>query len=227
MELAMRKLTIILFVITILSTQIFAQRWGANVSGGYSFTVGEFKDYYNNGFHGSGAVFYNLGKDLQISLITGYSKWDLKKDYFAQKWSEEYPNEVVDVEAPVTAIPLVLGFKYFVLTSRKIKPYFMFAAGMHFLTTELSGTRTIYIQGVPVAEEDVSREKESFNETTIGFGLGLVFPFSKKVAVDVNWKYNIMNDSQAIQAIDNPADVSIQERTLSYISLMVGIDYTF
>lgn len=225
----MKKSLIVICVLFLFVSNISAQKWGVNASAGYSFTVGEFSDYYNNGFHGSAAGFYNLTNGAQVSLITGYSRWSLNGDFFNEKWAEQNPLQTVDVEAPVTAIPLLIGFKYYINLSRKVKPYFLFAGGINFLTTELSGTLDFYTpDGHKIRTEEIKREKESFTETTIGLGLGVAFKLNKKMWLDFDWKYNLMNDSKAIQSPENdPTDSTIKERTLSYISFMVGIDYTF
>jgi len=219
----MKKL--LLLILFVCSTLIVGQgKYGINVSGGISFPTGDFSDYYQSGFHGSIAFSYNMNPAIQLSLITGYSRWDIDEDKFKSFWSESQELGELSAEGNITAIPLLLSFKYSILSSKKFRPYFQFAAGAHFLTSKLEGSvRIDAATTIPLENEDISR-----TETTINLGIGTAIKLSKMIWLDLNGRYNLMNDSEAIQSPDNDfSDTSLKSRTLQYLSFMAGIEIYF
>lgn len=214
-----------IFIFLLFPALLFGQsKFGLTISGGTSFPTGEFSDYYQSGFHGSIAFNYNLNPLIQLSLVTGYSRWDIDEEKFKSLWKEVSDIGELSAEGNITAVPLLISFKYFWPVSKKFKPYFQFAGGIHFMSSKLEGSVKVdAATTLPIESEDISR-----TETTLNFGVGTLIMLSKTIWLDLNGKLNIMNDSDAIQSPDNDfSGTSLKSRTLQYVSLMAGVDIFF
>jgi opacity protein-like surface antigen len=216
------SLLIILLVSVFTSISLSQNKFGINISGGYTMLLGDFKEYYNNSFMGTGSAFMDL-KSMQISLASGYTVWNSDKEAQQKLWEEQGGEGTLDLEAPATAIPLMLNIKYYLGKMKKVKPYILLAGGVNFITVEYTGQ--LLNDDLPGGVLDID-QSDSFSETTLALGIGAAFPVSKKASIDLNIKYNIMNDSEVIGS-PGAEEQSLDARTLSFISLMVGVDYTF
>ncbi len=210
----------ILFFILFISIGIQAQKFSASVNAGPAFPTGDFSELWNAGFEGNVLIGYKLQSNIDLILYTGYARWGFNNEGFNELQGSQV---TFNLDVPLTSIPLLVGAKYYLGTD-DIKPYTFIYAGVFFLEYTLSGSYTINntkFNITPITEKET--------ETGLAAGAGLLYRISPAINLDVNAKFNLINDTDAIKEAQNQgvAPGGAGATTSTYFSVSAGVQILF
>ncbi len=177
----MKKLLVysFLFIATLINAQ---SGLGLNVNAGIASPGGDFGDVYNMGFGGNAGLTYDLNESIQLSASAGYYTFAFNNEFYSDLLKEAGFNITVDVDAPISIIPLMVGGKYFFSVS-DFKPYVSAIVGLHIIS--VSGN-SVNLGGTNF---DIS---QSATETkgAWGIGVGFLYKVAPKIFLNLDAKMN-------------------------------------
>ena len=213
----------LLIVIVLLGTSIdFAQKsYGSDLSATIAIPTGPNSEYYKLGYGAIGGFYYEMESNWRFGLTLGFIRFGVDggavNDYFQTLGQEGY----TDVTGSISTIPILFSAKYLFPTSSG-KLYAVIEAGVYTYWTKLKGsiTYTGSIPGVTPIDKSEFSSEAGFN-----LGLGALFPLSKDISLDINARYNFIQNSQTIK-IDYYSD----ERKIGsshFINFGIGANWNF
>lgn len=218
----MKKLLMFIILSFSLISTCFAQ-FGVGATGYTSIPSGEFSDFYNAGFGGSGRITYFLHNDKQVYFNVGYHQWKFDNSKFNKWFKNNGGVGEFDLDAPVTAIPLLIGLKYIVADFSNLKTYIDVSAGYYLIKAETSGEYKNNGQSL-----DVGDESENFEELALGIGAGIMIPLAKKLNADIGVKVDFITDSEAVKSsLSDETKDYYKEKNVTTFLIFAGVSYQF
>ncbi|MCF6269396.1 MAG: hypothetical protein L3J41_06790 [Melioribacteraceae bacterium] len=225
----MKNLKYYVFIIAAFFAVTVNAQYGINVKGGAYIPYGEFADRYTTGVGGELTFVFVTNPNFEFGFTTGYSRYSADKDALHQSLMEDLEDllgqmnidAIINVEAPLNIIPLVLNIKY-LFGSKKFKPYLCFEGGLFFY--ELTTKGNVEVVNGPTI--DIQEYTEQSNSTMLGIGGGMQFRLTKKIFFDISAKWSIMNNIRLVEADVNEEKKGI-DKTVQTIGLLGGFSYYF
>lgn len=225
----MKMKVLIFIIVSLFSLTTIRAQIGAAANAGVYFPVGVLSNSYNTGYGGEASFIYRFNRNFEIALVGGMSVLQADEENLKNRLLEEIEdineeiniNAEIDVKAPLNLYPLVFSIKY-LYGKKKFKPYFFFEGGIFFYDIVYAGSIRI-INGPEIALPE-SIEKES--STTLAVGGGFLSSLTKKLFLDVNAKWGIMNNIKLVEA-DSNEELRGIDKTVQTISLSAGLNYYF
>ncbi len=215
------KKIFLFFLLAVLSVSTNAQeKYGMNLKFGVGVPMLNFSDIYDGNISAEVGLLMPFSENLQFTLNTGYYKWNLNNTKF-NCVNENTQVEYYDIEAPIDAFPLIIGFRYKLLDA-KAMPYLIGQFGFYYYTQKLSGSYVQNGQTYPAPEMD-----NSGFSTIFAFGFGLAYPFSEKVHFDAAAKFNGALKSQKVDVPDDNNGLNSASNVTYFLTLMAGINIYF
>lgn len=210
----MKKVITILFILVFTVSVNAQSKFSLGIDGGLASPSGDVGDIYDSGFGLRISGHYPLSTNLSLFGSVGYYTWQFKQDYF-----DDLTGGTVDVEvdAPLTNIPIVVGANYF-LSSGKFKPYLSLELGLHMLSVD---SPTISAQGQTIETESASESGAGW-----GIGAGFLYEFSPSLSLDVIAKFNGNNhEFSQTSSSSNGGSVSSSSSssTMTYLTISGGV----
>ena len=213
----------ILFIIVLLSTSLIAQKgqYGFAVSGGMNIPTGDFANFYNTAFGGFGGIFYNFSETGRVSAIIGYNSWAVDLDAVNENLTNSGNKGKYNLEAPVSAIPILIGIKFFLKTKMTFTPYIMAEGGIYKITREVYGQ---YINGDGAATP-LTPQSDRTNDGAFNVGFGIEYPINETINFDINAKYHYILNKDTYNLGD--AGYASSYSAISFISINAGLNIFF
>ena len=161
----MKKILLLLIVLLISSTALFAQRPGISIGGNAVFPIGDWSEIASTGFGGSATYEHPLGKNIMGVIYSGYTYFDGSTEGFS--W---------------TMIPLLAGAKIYF--TPKQDWYIAALLGANFVTADFSITLL----------NEIIEGSESTTEFAGNVNFGYEIKTSEKGAVDISAGYVYINE---------------------------------
>lgn len=212
------KNIIYLLLLIFYSSTIAQQGKIFDVKVGTSIPIIKFGELYTPGFSSSIGYLYSFSNSTQVSLRTGFSVIPFDNEKYNAKNADFENGESFGLEAPIKIIPFSLGIRY-LLSDKKIKPYFEGAIGFYYYYQKLTGT---YIQNGQIV--NAPEMKESAFSTMFNLGLGFIYPLSEDIDFDFSGKFNGYINANAVSSNGQSSSVKSSSRTLYSISILAGIN---
>lgn len=217
----MKRLHLIVLLLISITTLSTAQsKFGAGINAGIALPNGDFGDVYNLGFGGGASLTYDLTQEWQLLASAGYYRFSFNDDFFNDFLKSIGVNETVDVEAPLSLIPIMVGGRYF-FSQGDFKPYATAIAGIHIMS---------------VSAEDVNIGGQAYEVNTTetqtkgawGIGLGFLYKVAPKIYLNVDAKFN-GNSSEVTQTTSSQeGDTTVEESsssTTTFITISAGVQF--
>lgn len=194
----------------------------ASIAGGAALPSDEFSDFYSNGYGGEATFGYQVNPGIQLTLTAGLNSWTVKNDHLNSLLERDGIPATVELDAPLSVYPVVVGVKYFPV-SMGIRPFFSLFAGLHVLHMQTSGTVTVQNIVFPLE----SRSK-TWSEFGFGIAFGLSVPLGKRVSIDALGKYNAVDQTEVnLLEEQDPGTGVITMRAVRYFTVFAGLTYAF
>lgn len=213
----MRKIVVVLLLSV--TSVMFAQdksKLSTTLNAGLAFPSGDFGNVYNTGFGGELSIAYNLEWNSQLYASLGYSHWSINNDNLNN--NSTAPG-IYDVKAPVTALPVLLGVRWF-WQQENFAPYLLIEGGIYNYSLEVSGTYTNNGTVTIIRPKD-----ETYRESSFNIGLGGIWQLNDDVDLDIKARYHFVSSSKKYNLGDGAYDAEFN--TSKFISLMAGIVFNF
>lgn len=228
------KMRVLVFVISsIFSFAPLAAQIGLGANAGVYFPITEFGKAYNTGYGGEGSFIYRFNPSFEVALVSGISSYNVDEDELISRLKEqladaELPEGIkkdaeISVEAPLNIYPLVLSIRY-LYGKKKFKPYFFFEGGVFFYDVTYKGY--IYHKEYPSYSKDLSEQVVKENSTTLALGGGFLSSLTKKLFLNVEAKWSVINNIKLVEA-DKDEVLRGVDKTVQTISLTAGLNYYF
>jgi len=213
----------IITIIIFLSATVFAQKgqYGFTIEGGMNFPTGDFNNFYNPEFGGFGGLFYNFSDAGRVTATVGYNGWSLDLDALNQSAKENGNTGSYNIEAPISAIPILINVKYFLRSSSQITPYIMLEGGIYKITREIYGQ---YIDENNNSDK-ITPQTDNSTDGSINLGMGIEYPINEIMNFNFSARYHfILNKS-----VHNLGDYgySAEYSTNNFFSLSAGLNIFF
>jgi hypothetical protein len=213
----------ILLIILLLATSLFAQKaqYGFTVSGGMSFPTDDFTNFYNASFGGFGGVFYNFSETGRVSATIGYNGWSVDLDALNENLANSGNTGKYNLEAPISAIPILIGVKFFFKTKMSFTPYVMAEGGIYKITREVYG-QYINEDGSSIA---LTPQSEKSTDGALNIGFGIEYPINETMNFDINASYHYILNKDVYNLGD--AGYASSYSTTNFISINAGLNIFF
>lgn len=214
----MKKLFLLVLLISLTTLSTAQSKFGAGINAGIASPGGDFGDIYNMGFGGNASLTYDLTPDWQLSASAGYYRFGFNDDLFNDMLKEMGVNETVDVEAPLSIIPIMVGGKYFFAQS-DFKPYASVNIGLHIMS---------------VSADDVNIGGQSYDVKTTetqtkgawAVGLGFLYKVAPKIYLNLDAKFNGNSAEVSQTTTYQEGDTTVEESstsTTTFITVSAGV----
>lgn len=220
----MKKVLYSMLIVLLTSSMFYAQgKFGLGVYGGLVSPTGDMGDLYKAGFGANASLSYNISESFQLTLSPGYYHFSFNSDFFNDELKAQGIDQTVDVDAPLTIIPVMAGAKYF-FANGKFKPYVSAEVGLHFVTLT---AKSVTIGGV---KQDVGQDT---TDTKSGWGVGVGFQYevSPKVSIEVAGKFNgtaVEFGHEKSATVGSTYSYSESSKsTGTFFSVMAGVHFAF
>jgi len=216
----MKKIILVFMIIT---TSLFAQKgeYGFLIEGGMNFPAGDFNNYYNSSFGGSGGIFYNFSETGRVSATIGYNSWAIDLDALNEDVKDNGNTGSYNIEAPITAIPILINVKYFLKTEMSFTPFLLAEGGIYKITREVYG-KYIYEDGSSLS---VTPQYDKTTNGSLNVGFGFEFPINEVMNFDVIARYHYLLSEKSYNLGD--AGYASSYSTISFVSVAAGINIFF
>ena len=218
----MKKGALLLFFILFISFSTKAQSgFSISAAGVYSIPTSDFKNLYNSGGGGFGAISYMAQLNTQVLISVGYIQWKVNNDAVNDLLHKQGDTGTLNLNAPVTAIPVLVGLKYFIQSPQvSFRSFILLEAGIYLLSSKVGGT---YNDGVTTYTIPESTEK--FNEFALNAGIGMDIPLASKLDVELRTVFAFISDSQAGQATEKEAKAKNPgNKTVTFVNISAGLN---
>ena len=227
----MKNIITILIISLIFSTLTFSQSsYGSDLSATVAFPTGVNAEYFKTGYGAIGGFYYEMDSNWRIGLTLGFIYSGINGDevnnYF-QTLDQQQGS--VDINGSVSAIPILLSFKYMLPGGSSPRFYGIVEAGLYVYWTKADGTIT-YSGNAGSAPID---ESEFSSEPGFALGLGALFPVSKEISIDVNARYHFVRNSGTIKVqydYDNQGNYYPTEESVGsshFFNIGLGANWNF
>jgi opacity protein-like surface antigen len=214
----MKKYLLTTFCFLALTFSSFAQYgYGTELNGNILVPVGKNADDYNIGFGALVGFYYDMTENFRMALVLGYLRSSINEDNINGDFTSGGEQGNVDVSGGVGIIPAILSLRL-VSPGPGMRMYGLIEGGLYSYKTSISGTYTI---GSQVTEVD---ESEFRSEAGFAVGGGVLFPLQEELSLDVNVRYNWINDSEYSDVTTTDGTSLANSR---YLSLGVGVNWFF
>jgi len=217
-----RILAVTLALLLLRSSGLAESRFTASIAGGAALPADEFHDFYSNGYGGQASFGYQINPGIQLTLTAGLNTWSVKNDHLNSLLEQEGIPATIELDAPLSVYPFVIGVKYFPV-SKGIRPFFTLFAGLHLLHLQTSGTVTVQNNPFPLE----SRSK-TWSEFGFGIEFGLTVPLGKRLSLEALGKYNAVDQTE-VQLLEegDPGTGVITMKAVRYFNIFAGLSYAF
>jgi Outer membrane protein beta-barrel domain len=226
----------LLFTFCLVSVANAQSDFAIGVNGGLSLPVGQFTEFYQSGYGGSGQFMYNVSEQFMVVFTVGYNKWNVDQDAVNNKVKQSgNENDITfNLNSNLNVIPLYLGVRYY-LSKGKHRPFFSIDFGGYSYNFKLAGDVIVKFPGDDLPDITVPLEDrtETGTETALALGIGYFYKMSKHFYLEFNSKYNVLTDASTInnpgQIYDpeDPTSVYGVKGTIAFFSIVAGITYRF
>ena len=208
-------LTLLIFVSVITNAQ---GKLSLGFNGGLSSPGGDFGDIYKGGFGASGILSYNLSDNILLSGSVGY--YSMNVDNEKIKSLTEGSGDDINVDAPLTIIPIMAGAKYLFATGQ-FMPYVSLELGVHSMSINeasavINGEKMIFAKSV------------SQTKTAWALGGGAYVNLSDNLALEISAKYNgngAEAEKSSITTSGNTVTTESSSSTLTFLTIFAGINF--
>jgi hypothetical protein len=220
-----RALPLILAVLLLTGPALAENKFTASIAAGAALPSEEFSDFYNNGYGGEASFGYQINPGIQLTLTAGMNRWSVNNDHLNNLLEQQGIPATIDLEAPLTVYPFVVGVKYVPL-SKGIRPFFTLFAGLHLLNLETSGTITI--QNIQSITSPLESRSKTWSEFGFGIEVGLTVPLGKRLALEASGKYTAV-DQTTVELLqeEDPGTGLITLNAIRYFNVFAGLSYAF
>ncbi|MGB2958385.1 MAG: outer membrane beta-barrel protein [Bacteroidota bacterium] len=219
----MIRILIAIFAALLLTSSGSAEnKFTANIAGGAAIPIDEFSDFFNNGYGGQATFGYQINPGIQLTLTGGLNAWTVNNDHLNSLLEQQGIRATINLDAPFSVYPVVVGVKYLPLT-KGIRPFFTLFAGLHILHLQTSGTVTVQNIVFPLE----SRSK-TWSEFGFGIEFGLTVPLGKRLSLEAMGKYNAVDQTEVeLLQEDDPGTGLITMNAVRYFNVFAGLSYAF
>lgn len=155
-----------------------------------------------------GAVFYEILDSVQLSLLSGFNKWENSSGIGGNKFK---------------SIPLFAGIKHS-FPLGVFSPYLAAELGLHFITREFIFqvyTPSERFEGLYQLVSSVAKT-ESVSKFAFRFGFGSAVAISSRLGADLNIRYNNISYDYIFNY--NPSALNSSEK-LDFYSFSIGLNF--
>lgn len=219
----MIRILIAIFAALLLTSSGSAEnKFTASIAGGAAIPIDEFSDFFNNGYGGQATFGYQINPGIQLTLTGGLNAWTVNNDHLNSLLEQQGIRATINLDAPFSVYPVVVGVKYLPLT-KGIRPFFTLFAGLHILHLQTSGTVTVQNIVFPLE----SRSK-TWSEFGFGIEFGLTVPLGKRLSLEAMGKYNAVDQTEVeLLQEDDPGTGLITMNAVRYFNVFAGLSYAF
>ena len=214
----MKNNLLIAFCFVTFTITSFAQYgYGTELNGNILLPIGKNADDYNIGFGALVGFYYDITENFRMALVLGYLRSGINEDNINGDFTSGGEQGNVNVSGGVGVIPAILSLRL-ISPGPGMRIYGLVEGGLYSYKTSISGTYTIGTQVTPVDESEFR------SEAGFAFGGGVLFPLQKELSLDVNVRYNWINDSE-YSGVTTTNGTSLANSR--YLSLGVGVNWFF
>jgi len=212
-----------IFILIIFTASLFAQEgeYGFTINGGMNFPTSDFANYYNASFGGFGGVFYNFSETGRVSATIRYNSWSLDLDALNEDVKNNGNTGSYNIEAPISAIPILINVKFFLKTEMSFTPYLLLEGGVYKITREVYG-KYINEDG---ASSSVTPRSDKTTDGSINLGLGIEYPINEIINLDISARYHYLLNEDVYNLGDYGYGSSYS--TINFISIYAGLNIFF
>ncbi|MCW8803457.1 MAG: porin family protein [Ignavibacteriaceae bacterium] len=212
-----RKLLIALCFLALTITSFAQYGYGTELNGNILVPVGKNADDYNIGFGALVGFYYDITENFRMALVLGYLRIGINENKINGDFTSGGEQGNVNVSGGVGVIPAILSLRL-VSPGPGMRIYGLVEGGLYSYNTSISGTYTIGSQVTQI------NESEFRSEAGFAFGGGVLFPLQEQLSLDVNVRYNWINDSEYSNVTTTNGTSLANSR---YLSLGVGVNWFF
>jgi len=212
-----RKLLIALCFLALTITSFAQYGYGTELNGNILVPVGKNADDYNIGFGALVGFYYDITENFRMALVLGYLRIGINENKINGDFTSGGEQGNVNVSGGVGVIPAILSLRL-VSPGPGMRIYGLVEGGLYSYNTSISGTYTIGSQVTQI------NESEFRSEAGFAFGGGVLFPLQEELLLDVNVRYNWINDSEYSNV---PTTNGTSLANSRYLSLGVGVNWFF
>ena len=217
------KMRNILLITTLMVSSILAQKgqYGFTINGGISFPAGNFANFYNASFGGFGGIFYNFIETGRVFATIGYNGWSVDLDAINEDLSNSGNTGKYNLEAPISAIPFLIGVKFFFKTKLDFTPYVLAEGGIYKISRE------VYGQYINEDGSSISLTPQSYetNDGALNIGFGIEYPINETMNFDINASYHYILNEEVYNL--GEAGHASSYSTINFISINAGLNIFF
>ncbi|NOX17179.1 MAG: porin family protein [Chlorobi bacterium] len=212
----MKKYTLLFLLIT--ATSFYSQeRFGAGISLGFSFPVGDWSKVYNPGFGGDFSFGYYLEDNLSLYASIGVTNWSLDNEKFN---GEVNAPGKFDLDGSVQALPVLIGLKW-IFMNEGFSPFILIEAGLYNYSVDIAGKYIDEDGDVSI----VSAINETFRESGFNFGLGFEKELEANLKLEIRGKYHLVSNGKTYDYGDGNNQYIVG--TNQFISFSAGVYFKF
>jgi hypothetical protein len=208
----------------------FCIAWAAPPSfaqGGYGSTfafdiappLGVFGESFKTGYGGHAEFFMESESYLRLYVNLGYARWKLDSEGVNKRYAAEGGTGTLEVDGHVSAFPLLVGAKL-LSPEGGMRFYGLLEVGVYLYSGTIEGQKIV--NGTPNANifEETSNTVAGAN-----LGVGLLFPVSKDLSLDLGGRYHFVKRDTyyTYSSSGNATPVS----TDKYFSVALGLTFAF
>jgi len=219
------KVFIIVSCIIILNSALTLgqKSYGSELSGTVAIPTGANSQFYKTGYGAIAGMYYEMESDWRIGLTVGFIRFGIDNNevnnYFQQYLDQ---NSTVDVNGSVSAIPVLVSFKY-LFPGPTTRFYAIIEGGLYTYWTKFRGN-IIYSDGSAAPLDN----SEFNSEVGFALGLGALFPVNDEISIDAGIRYHIIRNSGTIKVIyDKYNNGEEKVGTSNFLNISIGVNWNF
>lgn len=220
----MKLFRIVSCIILLSSTLTFSQKsYGSELSGTVAIPTGANSQFYKTGYGAIVGMYYEMESDWRIGLTLGFIRFGIDQNevnnYFQSNLGQ---NGTIDVNGSVSAIPVLVSFKY-LFPGPAARFYAVIEGGLYTYWSKYNGN-IIYSDGSAAPLDN----SEFNSEVGLALGLGALFPVNEEISIDAGVRYHIIRNSGTIKVIyDKYNNGEEKVGTSNFLNISIGANWNF
>lgn len=218
----MKQLFTIAAILILFSAEGICQNaYGSDLSAVLSSPTGTNAKFFKLGYGAVGGFYYEMESGWRFGLTLGFIRNGLNSTELNNHFQTLGQEGTLDVDGALNTIPILLSAKY-IFPGPSVRFYAIFEGGLYMYWYKADGSIT-YTGSSPGV---TPLEKSEFSsEPGFALGLGALFPVSKEVSVDANFRYHFVKSSGTIDVNYYTGEQSVG--TSHFLTFGVGANWYF
>jgi opacity protein-like surface antigen len=215
----MKQLVLVALLVTVSPTLTFSQlMYGTEATANVMIPTSSFSDAFGTGFGGTLGLFFDIEKNLRVTMSGGYLSSPVDESGVQKLYEEKGGTGTVVPTGSAKAIPLLLGLQF--ITPGPMRVYGSFEAGIYIYAVDVTATITDNTGSSTVTLADDTR-----TEFGVNLGFGALFPLRENISIAAGAKYHFVKTSEFRSTTGGASAITLS--TNQFLSFGLGLNWSF